>query len=255
MNDRAIFGKLARPVEPPPERYVAPALLDAVQGKSAVERAVRDSVFRPADIGDTKLEDPALVYAPFWRLTVEVSGFHLGLSLVGINGRTIPIPRGGANHRDAVIMISARSLVPYEPKLPSWLDNVGRTPPLEVAPNEVLPFAAEAAQEAIAKGELVEADVPKEQAEKLACGMLLRSIDARNAIYAKYTPELRAAALVHYPLYYARYRYNGEARRHAEEDLFVAVSGRTGAVVSAKFPSAPRAVAAKIRRLLSFDRR
>jgi hypothetical protein len=250
-----IFGKLPRPIEPPPEHYVAPALLDAAQGKTAVDRAVKDSVFRPADIGDVKLDDPALVYVPFWRMTVAVEGFHLGLSFVGINGRTVPIPRGGANQRDAVIMISARTLVPYEPKLPSWLDNVGRTPPLEVAPNEVLPFSAQAAQDALAEGEIVEADVPKEQAERVACGMLLRSIDARNAIYAKYTPELRAAAFVLYPLYYARYRYNGEARRHVEEDLFVAVSGRTGAVVSAKFPSAPRAALAKIRRLLSFDRR
>lgn len=250
-----IFGKLSRPVEPPPEDYVAPALLDASQGKAAVERAIKDSFFRPADIAGTKIDAAALVYAPFWRMTVSVDGFHLGLSFVGINGRTVPIPRGGANHRDAVIMISARTLVPYEPKLPSWLDNVGRTPPLEVAPNEVLPIGAEAAREALAKGELVEADVSKEQAEKYACGMLLRSIDARNAFYAKYTPELRAAAFVRYPLYYARYRYSGEARRHAEEDLFVAVSGRSGEVVSAKHPSAPRAVAAKIRRLLSFDRR
>lgn len=230
-------------------------MLDAVRGKAAVEDVVKGSVLRPADIADTKLDDPALVYAPFWRMSVAVDGFHLGISIIGINGRTVPIPRGGANHKDAVIMVSARTLVPYEPKLPSWFQNIAGIQPLEIAPNEVVPFASAAAQEAIAKGELVEADVTKEQAERLACGMLLRSIDARNAFYAKYTPELRAAALVHYPLYYARYRYSGEARRHAEEDLFVAVSGRTGAVVAAKHPSAVRAVAAKVRRLLSFDRR
>jgi len=250
-----IFGKLSRPVEPPSEHYVAPALLDAAAGKAAVQAAVKDSVLRPADIADAKLDDPALVYAPFWRMSVAVDGFHLGLSIIGINGRTVPIPRGGANHKDAVIMVSARTLVPYEAKLPSWFANIAGTPPLEVAPNEVLPFASEAAREALAKGELVDADVSKDQAERIACGMLLRSVDARNAIYAKYTPELRAAALVLYPLYYARYRYSGEARRHAQEDLFVAVSGRTGAVVSAKHPSAVRSVAAKVRRLLSFDRR
>jgi hypothetical protein len=243
-----IFGKLPSPVEPPREHYVAPATLDAAQGKEAVERAVKGSVLRPADIADTKLDDPALVYAPFWRMDIVVDGFSFGLGVLTKNGRDIPIPIGGAKHRDAVVVVSARTLVPYEPKLPSWLDKVGRTPPLAIGPSEVVPFASEKAQEAIGKGELVLADVTKEQAERLACGMLIRSMDSRHAIIARFTPQLRAAAFVHYPMYYTRYRYGGE-------DLFVAVSGRTGEVVSAKFPSAPRAVAAKIRRLLSFDRR
>jgi hypothetical protein len=251
-----IFGKLPSPVEPPREHYVAPATLDATQGKEAVDRAIKGSVLRPADIAETRLDEPVLIYAPFWRMNVAADGFSFGV--IGVrkgNGPEIPIPIGGAKHKDAVIVVSGRTLVPYEPKLPSWLDKLGRTPPLEIGPNEVVPFAAAIAQEALAKGELVEADVSKEQAERLACGMLVRSMDSRHAIIARFTPQLRAAALVLYPLYYARYRYNGEARRHLEEDLFVAVSGRTGEVVSAKFPSAPRAVAAKIRRLLSFDRR
>ena len=251
-----IFGKLPSPVPPPREHYVAPATLDAAQGKEAVERAIKGSVLRPADIADTKLDDPSLIYAPFWRMNVSADGFSFGV--IGVrkgNGPEIPIPIGGAKQKDAVILVSARTLVPYEPKLPSWLDKLGRTPPLEVGPNEVLPFGAATAQEAVAKGELVEADVTKDQAEKLACGMLIRSMDSRHAIIARFTPQLRGAALIHYPLYYARYRYNGEARRHMEEDLFVAVSGRSGEVISAKFPSASRAVAAKIRRLLSFDRR
>jgi hypothetical protein len=251
-----IFGKLPSPVPPPRKHYVVPATLDAAQGKEAALRAIKGSVLRPADIADTKIDGPHLVYAPFWRMNVAADGWQLGV--IGVrrgNGPEIPIPFGGDRHEDAVIVVSARTLVPYEPRLPSWLDNVVRTPPLAIGPNEVVPFAAAIAQEAVAKGELVEADVTKEQAEKLACGMLIRSMDSRHMILARFTPQLRAAAMIHYPLYYARYRYNGEARRHMEEDLFVAVSGRTGEVVSAKFPSAPRAVAAKIRRLLSFDRR
>ena len=250
-----IFARLPSPIEPPREHYVVAATLDGAQGKEAVERAVRGSVLRPADIADTKLDGPHLLYAPFWRMNVAADGWQLHVIGVRRGGLELPIPIPSEKHEDAVILVSARTLVPYEPKLPSWLDKLGRTPPLEIGANEVLPFASANAQEAIAKGELVEADVSKDQAEKLACGMLIRSMDARHALMAKFTPQLRAAAFIHYPLYYARYRYNGEARRHMEEDLFVAVSGRTGEVVSAKFPSAPRAVAAKIRRLLSFDRR
>ena len=68
-------------------------------------------------------------------------------------------------------------------------------------------------------------------------------------------PKSLAGTFVLYPLYYAPYRYSGESRRHEGEELFVAVSGRTGEVVAARHPSAVRAMATKLRKLLSFDRR
>jgi hypothetical protein len=58
-----------------------------------------------------------------------------------------------------------------------------------------------------------------------------------------------------YPVHYARYAYAGEARTQPNESCFVAVSARSGRVIAAKHPSAPRALAAKLRKLLSFDRR
>lgn len=68
-------------------------------------------------------------------------------------------------------------------------------------------------------------------------------------------PKSLASTFLLYPLYYAPYHYSGESRRHAGEELFVAVSGRTGEVAFAKHPSAVRALATKLRKLLSFDRR
>ena len=81
----------------------------------------------------------------------------------------------------------------------------------------------------------------------------MRSVSPSNAIYQKYESQIRSTTFVLYPVYYARYRYEGEARRHAGEQFFVAVSGRTGEPINAKHPSAVRAAAAKLRRLLSFD--
>ena len=85
--------------------------------------------------------------------------------------------------------------------------------------------------------------------------MLLRAVSPTHAIYSKYEPKIHANAFCLYPLYYARYRYEGEARRRSGEEFFVAVSGRTGEVVAGKHPSAVRAMATKLRKLLSFDRR
>lgn len=237
----------------PAEVFVAPATLDAARGAAAVQRAVKDGILKPSDIEGADLTPPALVYVPFWRVAVTVDGFHIGISTVqsGSSGRAIPIPTGGARHRDGIVMICARSIVPYEAKLPSFFGKIAGAAPLEVGTNELV--AEGNAQDALAAGEVVEADIDKARAESIASGMLLRAVSPTHAIYSKYEPKINASTFCLYPLYYARYRYEGEARRHAGEEFFVAVSGRTGEVVAAKHPSAVRAMATKLRKLLSFD--
>jgi hypothetical protein len=236
------------------EVLVAPATLEAAQGREAVQRAVKDGILKPSDIDGAELADPALLYVPFWRVAVTVDGFHIGLSTATArSGRSIPIPTGGARHKDGVVMICARSIVPYEPKLPSFFGKIAGAPPLELGTSELV--AVPDAQDALAAGEVIDADVDQARAEAIASGMLLRAVSPSSALYAKYEPKIHASTFCLYPLYYARYRYEGEARRHSGEEFFVAVSGRTGEVVAAKHPSAVRAVATKLRKVLSFDRR
>ncbi len=249
----ATFPKLPQPVVPS-EIFVVPASLDALRGQEAVARAVQDGLFKPADIGGAELAPPTLVYAPFWRVAVTVDGFHVGLSTVTSgSGRSLPIPTGGARHKDGIVMLSARTVVPYEPKLPSFFGKMAGAPPLEVGMNELVPLAN--ATEALAAGEVVDADVDRTRAESMASGMLLRAVSPTSALYAKYEPKIHASTFCLYPLYYARYRYEGEARSRPNEDFFVAVSGRSGEIVAAKHPSPVRAMANKLRKLLSFDRR
>jgi len=78
---------------------------------------------------------------------------------------------------------------------------------------------------------------------------LMRAVRPKHAIYAKYEPEIRSATFCLYPLYYARYRYGGEANPKLAEGFFVTISGRTGALVAAKHPSGVRALAGRVRRL------
>jgi hypothetical protein len=248
------FPSLVHPVVPA-EVLVAPATLDAARGRDAVRHAVKDGVLKPSDIDGVELAEPALLYVPFWRVAVTVDGFHIGLSSVqgGRSGRTIPIPTGGARHKDGVVMVCARTLVPYEAKLPSFFGKIAGAPPLELGTNELVPVAS--ARDALAAGEVVDADVDQARGEAIASGMLVRAVSPTSALYAKYEPKIQASTFCLYPLYYARYRYEGEARRHAGEDFFVAVSARTGEVVAEKHPSAVRAGLSKLRKLLSFDRR
>ena len=257
MARKGTFPKLEKAVTMPlSDTFVVPATLDQEKGREAINHAVRDGVLRPFDIANAEIEEPCPLWIPFWRLTVSVDGFHVNLSnvSVGAKGHSFPIPTGGARHKTADLMICARSLFPYEPKPPSFFGRVSGVPPLEVGVEEM---TSPALMEMLTANdaEVVDADVDRERAESLAMGMLLRAVSPTHAIYAKYEPKVESAVFCLYPLYYARYTYNGEARRHAGEELFVAVSGKTGAVVAAKYPSAVRSVAAKVRRLLSFDRR
>ena len=217
----ATFPKLSQPVTPA-EIFVAPATFDAAHGRAAVQHAVKDGILKPSDVESVELAEPVLLYVPFWRV-------------------------GGAFQKDGFVMVCARKDVPYETKVPSVVTDLSGVNALDIGTNELVPLNAGAAREALAAGEVVDADVDKARAEAIVNGLLLGPVSAE--------PKSLAGTFLLYPLYYAPYRYSGESRRHAGEELFVAVSGRTGEVASAKYPSVVRAMATKLRKLLSFDRR
>ena len=252
----ATFPKLESPVAvAASQTFYVPATLDMEQGREAALHAIKDSVLRPFDIAsNTRIDDVAPLWVPFWRFAVALEGFYFDVSNVGPKGRSLPFPTGGGRYKDAVVMICARTDFPYQPKLPSLFGRVKGPAPLEVTTEELV---AEPSPEMLHANdaEVVDADVTCERAESIATELLLREVSPTHAMYATYEPLIEAGTFCLYPLYYAQYTYSGEARRHPDEHLFVAVSGKTGEVVAATYPSAARAVAAKVRRFLSFDRR
>ena len=142
-------------------------------------------------------------------------------------------------------MVSARNAFPYQLRVPSSLSHgvfVG-IPALEVAAADLVPEAAGDSREG--EGEIVDGDVVREAAESAAQRAVLNAVEPASAIFSKYEPRVQAVTLVRYPIYYLRYRYDGEARHHAAEDCAVAVSARTGNLVAAKHPSGARAAAAE----------
>ena len=60
-------------------------------------------------------------------------------------------------------MVCARTLVPYEPKLPAFFGRFGTPALLEIGTNELVHATAVAAREALAAGEVVDADVDQAQ--------------------------------------------------------------------------------------------
>jgi hypothetical protein len=246
-----VFPKLDSPVPvEPAEAFVAPRILDDAHGAAEAKKAILGSLFRPTDIEQAEIDGARFMYVPFWRIDVGVDGFHIGLTRVTIgNGRTqLPLPTGGARHKDAVLMVCARRLFPYELKVPSWLSGLAsQVEPFAVNPGELALRSTVTMTE-----EVVDADVTRIDAERDAARVMLRLVQPSSALYAKYEPVIRSTTFCHYPVFYVRYQYEGEARRHPGENLFVVVSARTGKPIAARHPSAMRAAAAKFRRLLTW---
>jgi hypothetical protein len=226
---------------------ILPCVLSDVDAEVIVRDAVTGRTLAPADSDKARIEDPRLLSVPFWRVEVSVDGFHFGLSgaSVSVGGARLPIPTGGSRHRDAAIVVCGRTAFPYEARVPAWLQGVVGTPPLELAAHDLVGH-----DRGVPEGEVVDADLSRDDAERAAVKLLVRSVAPQNALYVKMEPQVVSTTLVRLHVYWADYVYEGEARRHAGERFFVAVSGRDGKVVAAHHPSGLRAAAARFRRLL-----
>lgn len=243
-----LFPPVPRPVDAGGAATAAlPCVLSELDAEVLVREAVTGRTLAPADADRARIEPPRLLSVPFWRVEVSVDGFHLGMSgaSVQVGGAKLPIPTGGSRHKEAAVVLSARTTFPYEARVPAWIRGVVGTPPLEIAPHELTP-----ADPPRPEGEMVDADLSRADAERAAVKLLVRSVAPQNALYVKMDPTVRATAFVRVPIYWSSYVYEGEARRHAGERFFVAVSGRDGKVVAAHHPSGLRAAAARFRRLL-----
>ncbi len=253
MNGSRIYAPVDKRVVPgAAEDYAARPILDRPQGQDHARRAVKDGVLKPSDIESARIQEVQLLYVPFWRIDVSVDGFHVDIGKLTVG--KIPLPTGGSRHKEAVVMVCARTLFPYEPKLPSWMSGkLDGVAPLEVSVAELLPYD-QMPQGEIAAGEVVDPDVTQEGATKIAARMVVRAVSPQNALISKYDPTIRSVLLCRYPVYYARYEYSGVALRSPGEEFFVCVSARTGKTVSSHHPSMMRAAAEKFRKLITIGR-
>lgn len=250
-----LYERITKPVSPgDTEAFLAPLTIQRAEAERIIKELVFERTLGPSDIQSAQLDEVRLLLVPFWRVDVSVDGHHIGLSSFTVgNGRMqMPVPTGGSRHKDAVLMIRARRSFPYETTAPAILNKLlADATPIEIASHELEPLAT--ARFDMDLDERVDADVDRAGAEREAKQFLMREVAPSNALYQTYEPTVRSAHFVLYPVYFVRYRYQGEAQRHAGEGYFVALSGHTGKAIACHHPSGLRAAAARFRRLLSFD--
>jgi hypothetical protein len=256
--DGPMFPPLGAAALQPTEPWfvVAPRLDEPAAGKIA-RREIFARWLAPADIRSgrtTALDRIRLIWVPFWRIEVAVDGFHVSLfdgRVGGDEASRIPLPMVSPRHRTGPLMVSARAAFQCPIGVPRSLSHRGLFPAPELAEGDIRPESAVWSSPA-RDAETLDCDISREVAEGAARQAALRAVEPSHALYTKYDARVLDARLVRYPIYYLRYRYDGEAREHGPEHCAVAVSAHSGTVVAAKHPSSRRAVAGKLKRILSF---
>jgi hypothetical protein len=213
------------------EHFVVARVVKKADAERVATAAIKERMLRPADIDGSEIDPMLLAWVPIWRIDISVSGFNLGLS----RARGVTLPTGGVRNRDEVRLVLGRRLLAIDP-----------CPKLVIEPAHLEPYGDKRPP----GGELVQADVDRDEAESQAKEAMRRSVQSGNALFSKFETETRSIALVHYPLLVVRYRYTGEARADlAPEECHVALSGRTGKVVAERHPSAWRSIGTRIKKL------
>jgi hypothetical protein len=253
----SLVPKLPQSVPVPEElAFVVPVAVSAADAERTAREAILGSVLRPADIRAAVIEPMVLVHLPFWRVEVAADGFHLGIAFLqgGRRGSMpLPIPTGGARHRDGVMLVVARTLFPYEPSMlaasSGWVGTQfeGAMGAFQIRLEEMVPRA----KYVITEGEIIDADIDRARAEREAKDRILRAVRPHSAVFESYEPKVKSVAFCHVPLYVMPYHYDGVAKRRPGEEYYVTVSGRSGKIVGARHPSAVKATFAKLRKLIT----
>lgn len=226
---------------PTSDAYAIAPRLTLEQARERSRKEIVDSMLRPPDIAKSKIEEPRLVHAPFWRIELTIDGFHVRIGGTGY-GNGFARPRGGKR----TYVTAARRMVPERATQAAKTALGVRT--TKIAVNTLEPRGA-----VQMTGEIVEADVSREEAVRVAMDHALAEVRGASAVYSRVEPKVLSVALCHVPFWVTEYEYRGEivlkdARFH------LVLSAHDGEVVASSHPSAPRALAAKLRKALTFGR-
>ncbi len=237
--------------------YWAPPLLDDKRGRERVEQ----QIVRPGESYVARIEEPRLIYAPFWRLTVSFEATKLVVRL-GDERRRDEHRR---SHYDMRVetMVPALALLPYTRQ--SDLDTTRRRIGSHLVDRDAL-VPVQDMEDFTTKAEVYEGDSDAAFADRAAHTVVRRAVfggpPEHDPDIVDHRCEVTVLEMLYCfcPLLFTRYAVEGEASRHPEERFFVLLDARTGDTLASRHPPRHlipdvRELALKLRRFLSFDRR
>lgn len=248
MASKRFLAPLPSPVVPY-ERYHVVPRIGPTRAEQIIRQDIEDGTFRPPDAAtEATIEEAYALFVPFWRIDIQRSEQAVRLARVRIGTIGVPVPHQDTSEAKATWMVSARTAFPYEMKHPSTI-LAGDAKPLTVA------LAALSEGDPSTRGgwEVLDADVDEERAQAIAAASLSRAPRATMALFSESEITVHAKHFVRYPIWFARYRYRGEAAPSGNDLFYVGISAVDGTPITAQHPSKLRAGAAKVRRFFFDD--
>ncbi len=237
------------PIAPPPlaavhvpdgAAFMVPSRLGPEEADRRAREAAQEGLLRPVDSHRADLELAQLVWVPVWRVDGSAEGVHVGVRAVRDRRGTLRgmLPTGGVRHRDAVVLLLARKMLPFDP-----------TPAITL-PMESL---ASRLTHPITDGEVLAPDMTADEAEREALAQLRRAVTPSDALYRDVDARARSTVLCHYPVWLRRYEYEGDVVKGERFEGHVVLSAVDGRVLCERHPPALRALAGRVKSI--FKRR
>jgi len=244
----SFLPSLPRPVVPA-ERYHVRSEIKPSRAEALIMNVITDGTFRPPDAADkARIEEAYALYVPFWRVYIQRADTGIRFAQVRVGSVGVPIPHERSTEAKATWMVCARTAFPYEMKHPSTLI-AGDAKPLVVS----LAALSHDAPDTYGGWEILDADVDEWRLEEIAGGSLAKSSASSVAFLSESQITVHAMHFVLYPIWFARYRYRGDANPDGNELFYVGISAVTGEPVTAEHPSKLRAGAARVKKFLGID--
>jgi len=240
---------LPQRVYPEPRFLVVPQL-GPEQAQGRIRAEICDGALRPPDAAEAALIAAIHgLFVPFWRIEITRPEHQMRAADERRGYLGVPLAQLGGSDGRSAWMVCARYGFPYEMKHPN-LPVPGDTRPLVLPAGLLHPGDPDPAW----GWEEVEADIDAFSAEAMAMTSYRKFVIDPNAIFSDVEPIVRAIHFVRYPLWLARYQYRTEAAPTPDGLFHVGVSAVDGVPITAVHPSKLAAGAAKLKRLLGFQR-
>jgi hypothetical protein len=239
---------LPRPVLPDERYHVAPRI-GPTRAEASMLAEICDGTFRPPDAATAaKIEEAYALFVPFWRVDIQRSDQALRFGNVRVGRIGIPIPQQDSSEAKATWMVSARTAFPYAMKHPSTL-LPGDAKPL------VVNLAALAHGDPDTEGgwDILDADVDEKQAQAIAASSLAKSSSSSGSLFSESQVTTHAIHFVLYPIWFARYRYRGDAAPTGNDLFYLGISAVDGTPITADHPSKLRSGAARVKKFFFDD--
>ncbi len=238
---------MARPVLPVTSiiQWVLPAVVDVDTARRvALERATT-GLLRPADAaGLVKVGDVRPLWVPVWRVDLDM---RMEVTSSSDTFGEVSWSRETTHFRGDVAVVARRAF------------GLGRRCDTSAPLCAEMGILWEHLVTREGEGELrlatapcVEADLGYQEAVRLATAYAERLAHGPSTTALETTGGSRDVQFVWVPIWWVGYEYRGEASESGEE-LGVLVLGHSGKVLEERHPSKLRAVAARLRRLLTLD--